>query len=66
MSYISNLDELIQQLNEAKEHCVDGDTKVHVWLSDEHNLTSKDVLQGNVCYVDYDNLGVNLYFNKDE
>lgn len=66
MSYISNLDELIQQLNEAKEHCVDGDTQVYVWSSDENNLASKDVLQGTVCYVDYDNLGVNLYFSKDE
>ena len=66
MSYISNLDELIQQLNEAKEHCVDGNTKVHVWMTDCSDINAKDVLQGDIIRVDYNNLGVNLYFSKDE
>lgn len=60
------LDDVINKLIEAKEHCVPGNTQVHIWASSPTNLTKRDKLEGEVCWVDYDNLGVNLYFDKDE
>lgn len=60
------LDDVINKLVEAKEHCVPGDTQVHLWSSNPSDLTKRDKLEGDVCWVDYDNLGVNLYFDKDE
>ena len=58
------LDELINKLVEAKEHCVQGNTKINVWASDVTSLTSKDTVVGTVSWIDYDNNGVNLYYDN--
>lgn len=58
------LDKVIEKLIEAKEHCVLGNTKVNVWFTDITSLTTKDKFEGNVCAVDYDNKGVNIYFDN--
>lgn len=58
------LDEIIEKLIEAKEHCVPGNTKVNVWFTDITSLTTKDKLEGSVCDVDYDNKSVNIYFDN--
>lgn len=60
------LDKLIDKLIEAKNHCVPGNSQVHIWSSIPFNVTKSDKLEGDVSYVNYDNLGVNLYFDKDE
>ena len=60
------LDEIIDKLVEAKEHCVPGNSQVHIWSSPPFSLTEKDKLKGEVSWIDYDNLGVNLYFDSDE
>lgn len=60
------LDELIDKLVEAKEHCVPGNSQVHIWSSVLSSFTKPDKLEGDVSLMDYDNLGVNLYFYKDE
>ena len=60
------LDDVINKLVEAKEHCVPGDTQVHVWRSNCSSLTEKDKLEGTLWWIDYDNVGVNLYFDNNE
>lgn len=58
------LDDLISKLEEAKEHCVPGNTEVNIWSCDVTSLTSKNTIVGKVNWVDYDNLGVNLYYDN--
>ena len=58
------LDDLIEKAQEAKEHCVPGNTDVNVWLSDMTNLTAKDKLVGTLSWIDYDNAGINLYYEE--
>ena len=60
------LDTLINKLVEAKEHCVFGNTEINIWSSSPTNFTKKDLLKGKLSWVDYDNLGVNLYFEDYE
>lgn len=55
------LDDVIAKLLEAKEHCVEGKSTICVYSKNEHTI-----FQGRICDVDYDNKGINLYFNKDE
>lgn len=58
------LDKVIEKLIEAKEHCVPGNTKVNVWFTDNTSLTVADKFEGSVCNIDYDNKGVNIYFDN--
>lgn len=58
------LDKVIEKLIEAKEHCVLGSTKVNVWRTNTTSLTAKNKLEGHVCDIDYDNDGVNIYFDN--
>lgn len=60
------VDELINKLLEAKEHCVPGDTEINVWKTDMFNLATKDKLEGVVVDIDYDNTGINLYYDSYE
>jgi hypothetical protein len=55
------VDELINKLLEAKEHCIPGNTEINVWKTDMFNLANKDKLEGVVVDIDYDNTGINLY-----
>ena len=57
------LDELISKLLEAKEHCVPGNTKVKIWFTDTTSLSALDKLKGCVYSADYDNEGVNIYYD---
>lgn len=57
------LDELIKVLLEAKEHGVDGRTKVNVFEDYTNTLLDNPKLKGTVWYADY-NKQVNLYFEK--
>lgn len=58
------LDKLIEKLLEAKDHCVPGDNKVNVWFTESTSLVTKNKLEGSVYDVDYDNNGVNIYFDN--
>ena len=54
------IDELINNLQDAKEHCIPGDTQVSVFK--EHNvLNSPSIPIGKVDYLDFDNNSVNIY-----
>jgi hypothetical protein len=58
------LDELIAKCLEAKEHCVPGNSEVNIWFSDVTSLTGKDKFVGSLYWIDYDNIGINLYYDN--
>jgi len=58
------LDKLIEICLEAKEHCVQGDTDIRIWNRDMHTLKDPDILEGYAVDADYDNKGLNIYFDK--
>lgn len=60
------VNELIDKLLEAKEHCIPGNTEIKVWKTDMFNLATKDKLEGVVVDIDYDNTGINLYYDSYE
>lgn len=54
------IDELINSLQEAKEHCVSGDTEISVFK--EHPVVKAPPMPiGKIDYLDFDNNSVNIY-----
>lgn len=54
------LDELIEKLVEAKEHCVPGNTKVSVY-KEPFSLVRPSKYLGTVSQLDFDNQSINIY-----
>jgi len=58
------LDELINVALEAKEHCVPGETNVRIIPC---SISSDSIeFPGEIYKADYDNGGLNLYYNDYE
>ena len=58
------LDQLIEKALEAKEHCVSGNTEVSVYFKDVFKLNAEDKFVGKLYDIDYDNKGINLYYDE--
>ncbi|MBQ3306913.1 MAG: hypothetical protein IJG68_01835 [Bacilli bacterium] len=58
------LNDLEKLVKEAKEHCVPGNTKVNVYKTDPYSIKRPDKLTGILYDVDYDNNGLNLYYEE--